>query len=345
MIDDAASNMTDRSLAARLARARLFGKSPLNAYLRLDRRLWNHVPRSALDVLPLRAYARAIHRLVQLRGDRQQFFGTFFFRNRPLLNLLRSIADRKGPGSPLSLAFLGCSNGAEVYSALWIIRTARPDLHVSARAVDISTAVLDLARRGVYSVAAPELVGSPIFARINAAEMDAMFDRSANGETMSVKPWLKERLEWHVADAASAELPVLLGRHDVVFANNFLCHMEPPHALRCLRNIASLVKPGGHLFLSGVDLDVRTAVALEQGWAPVSQLMEAIHEGDPALRTDWPWEYWGLEPLDTSRRDWRVRYAAVFRVGQAPAPEAHRPGALRREPRVESRVGPPHVRP
>ena len=40
-----------------------------------------------------------------------------------------------------------------------------------------------------------------------------------------------------------------------------------------------------------------------------------IHDGDPSLRQDWPLEYWGLEPLDRRRGDWKSRYASVFQIG------------------------------
>ena len=47
-------------------------------------------------------------------------------------------------------------------------------------------------------------------------------------------------------------------------ANNFLCHMYPADAERCLRNIA---RDGpsreDSLFVSGIDLDVRTRVAVD----------------------------------------------------------------------------------
>ena len=59
-----------------------------------------------------------------------------------------------------------------------------------------------------------------------------------------------------------------------------------PHAIRatlqlCLRNLAQLVSPGGYLFVTGVDLDVRTQVALELGWEPIPELRAEIHDGDP----------------------------------------------------------------
>ena len=72
--------------------------------------------------------------------------------------------------------------------------------------------------------------------------------------------------------------------------------------------------PGGYLFVSGVDLDVRTNVAIDLGWEPVPELMAEIHDGDPLVRADWPWHWWGLEPLDRRRNDWQTRYASVFRV-------------------------------
>jgi hypothetical protein len=90
-----------------------------------------------------------------------------------------------------------------------------------------------------------------------------------------------------------------------------------PQAEDCLRNLARLVKPGGYLFVSGVDLGVRSKVARKLGWRPVAELISDIHEGDPSLRRDWPLEYWGLEPFDQGRVDWKTRYASVFQHGGA----------------------------
>lgn len=94
--------------------------------------------------------------------------------------------------------------------------------------------------------------------------------------------------------------------------------MEPAMAETCLRNIGRLVRQGGHLFVSGIDLDVRTKVALEMGWKPVADLVRKIHEGDTSITRGWPLEYWGLEPFDDRRPDWRICYASVFRVSEAP---------------------------
>jgi chemotaxis methyl-accepting protein methylase len=239
----------------------------------------------------------------------------------------------------VAIAVLACSKGAEVYSILWNIRASRPDLKVSLQAVDISQEIIDFARAGAYSLKGPTSLNArdhlsmteeeklvwttcrdqgpeqsaSIFERLDDSEMDAMFDRE--GDQAKVKSWLREGITWRVGDANSPGLIQVLGTQDVVVANRFLCHMEPAAAERCLRNIAGLVKPGGYIFVSGVDLDVRTKVAKEMDWKPVPDLIRETHEGDSSLAMGWPLNWWGIEPFCEDHPDWRIRYASVFQVG------------------------------
>jgi chemotaxis methyl-accepting protein methylase len=213
------------------------------------------------------------------------------------------------------MAVLGCSTGADVYSILWSIHSTHPDLGVVIDAVDISEEVLEVAREGVYSRGVSELVLEPIFERMSEGEIREMFDEE--GKQLRVKSSLREGIAWRRGDVRDPEIVDRLGRQDLVVANDFLCHMEPVEAERCLRNIARLVDPGGYLVVAGIDLDVRTRVANALRWTPVTDLIEDIHDGDRSLRLSWPWRYWGLEPFDKSRPDWRVRYASAFRVGES----------------------------
>ena len=209
---------------------------------------------------------------------------------------------------------MGCSIGVEVYSILWTLRSSRPDLKLTVHAVDISPEVLQVAERGVYSPEASEMVNSSIFEGLTESERGEIFDWE--GDQGRIKPWLRDGVTWQVGDASDPNLIRRLGPQDLVVANNFLCHMPPQSAQLCLRNLAQLVSPGGYLFVAGVDLDVRTKVALELGWEPIPELRAEIHEGDPLVRSDWPWRWWGLEPLDRRRPDWETRYSAVFRIGR-----------------------------
>ena len=310
---DGKKAMTHQSVLARMVKLRILGKSPVGAYLCLNGWTWNHLSPFLTNLRPIRSYGSFLNTLVRLRADRRFNFGTFFLRNRHQLELIRRLSDQRGKGSTLKISVLACSNGAEVYSILWTIRTARPDLKVIMHAVDVSKEVLELARKGVYSLKTPELVHAPIFKRLSGEEMREMFD--TEGNQVKIKSWIKEGIIWHLGDAGDPEILNVLGHQDMVVANNLLCHMNPPDAERCLHNIARLVNPGGYLFVSGIDLDIRAKVASDLGWRPIQDLMEDIHNGDPSVRGDWPWQYWGLEPFNKRRRDWKLRYASAFQLG------------------------------
>jgi SAM-dependent methyltransferase len=286
------------------------------ALLHLNERIWPHLPERVRGLPPVRSYGGWLHGMVRRHADREMYLGTLFLRNRPALELMRRKFENEHLGARVRIAVLGCSIGAEVYSIAWTLRRSRPDLKLDVRAVDISREVVDVARRGVYGPAVSEFVKSSIFDALTEAERMQMFDWEDDQAT--IKPWLRKGITWQVGDVRDPSLIRSLGPQDLVIASNFLCHMDPRSAELCLRNLARLASPGGHLFITGVDLDVRTRVALELGWEPISELRAEIHDGDPLVRADWPWRWWGLEPLDRRRPDWETRYSAAFRVPISP---------------------------
>jgi chemotaxis methyl-accepting protein methylase len=288
-------------------------RSPLEVYLQLNSRVWKRLPSWFLNSRFMFSYGMFLQKLVRRRSKRVMYIGTFFLRNRPQLELMHRLVELNPSGSNLRIAVVGCSIGAEVYSILWTLRSARPDLKVQMSAVDISPEVLNVAREGVYTNQTANSVGASIFDRMTEKELGEMFEW--NGEEARVRSWIREGIRWQVADAGDPGLIDVLGPQDIVVASNLLCHMEPPHAENCLRNIAGLVRLGGHLFVSGVDLDVRAGVLGNLGWRPVPELIEEIHNGDPSVRGDWPWRWWGLEPLNKRRQNWQMWYAAAFQAG------------------------------
>ena len=278
-----------------------------------NERAWRHLPASVRNSRPGRAYGSRMHAVVSRRAQREMYLGTVFLRNRPVLELMRRLITATDPVvAPVRIAVLGCSIGVEVYSIVWTLRESTPDIDLTVRAIDISPDAIETGRLGKYGPDALALANWPIFDGLTKAEREAMFEWDDNGA--HVKRWLQDGISWEVGDASDPKLAARLGSQDIVAANNFLCHMQSDAAERCLRNVAQLVAPGGHLFVAGVDLDVRTRVALALGWEPIPDLREEIHDGDPLVRADWPWRWWGLEPFDRRRPDWETRYTAVFRI-------------------------------
>lgn len=312
--------VNSESRLTKIVRWQLFGKSPVSGWMKLSRRLWNALPSTITDLRPAQLYGNILHTVARAQSVRAQAFSTYFLRNKPQLELIRRLLGNWAKGDTLNVTVLGCSTGAEAYSVAWTIRSARPDLKFALHAVDISRQAVEFAQCGVYSLAAPEITNTRICDRMTSAEMEEIFQ--LDGDVATVKQWIKDGIDWHVGDAGDPDIVRTLGAQDIVVANNFLCHMGPSEAERCLRNIAQVVSSGGYLFVSGIDLDVRTKVASALGWQPLQELLEEIHDGQPDMRDFWPFHYGGVEPLNKQRRDWRMRYAAAFQLGAvATAPQ------------------------
>jgi len=288
-----------------------FAKRVINFYFRLNGSLWRRLPDSFSSLRPVRLYGNLLHSLALRYGFRSQAPSTFFLRNRPQLELIKRLVERRPEADPLRVAVLGCSTGVEAYSISWRIRSARPDLKLDLQAVDISKRAVEFGKCGSYSLAGSQPTNTDIFERMNETEMLELFDR--DGDVVTVKSSIKEAISWRVGDVTEPKTIDALGAQDIVTANNFLCHMPPLMAEKCLRNIARLVRPYGYLVVSGIDLDVRTKVAKDLRWHPVQELLEEIHEGD-SNKMLWPWHYVGLEPLNKKKRDWKCRYAAAFQL-------------------------------
>lgn len=92
-------------------------------------------------------------------------------------------------------------------------------------------------------------------------------------------------------NACDPDLASHLGHRDIVLANRFLCHMYPGEAESCLKNKIKLIKPGGYLFVTGIDLDVRKKVMAHSDFKPVSTHLQEIHYAGLTLLHGWPWRY------------------------------------------------------
>ena len=106
----------------------------------------------------------------------------------------------------------------------------------------ISKEIVSFAEKGIYAPDTSQMVNASIFERLTEAEMVEMFDWEE--DEAKVKLWLREGITWQLGDAADPELINILGPQDMVVASNFLCHMAPADAEKCLGNIARLVNAG-----------------------------------------------------------------------------------------------------
>ena len=172
VLNDPVRGMSQASTALRV----YFGRP----YLRINTWIWSRLPASLRSRRLLSGYGSHVHSLIQLR-ERTQSTGTFFFRNRPELELLVRLLDQFPLGSTIDMTILGCSKGAEVYSFSYVIRTKRPDLNLRLCALDISREPLEIAEAGVYPLDAVEPSQDrgfrSIFERMSSVEMEDLFEQ------------------------------------------------------------------------------------------------------------------------------------------------------------------------
>ena len=98
------SNQMLQLILAKTANLEVLGKSPVGFYLRINKRIWQSLPSGARNFYPVRCYGAWLHTLVRLHANRRQYFGTFFLRNRPALELMRRLAQQKVHGSTLRIS-------------------------------------------------------------------------------------------------------------------------------------------------------------------------------------------------------------------------------------------------
>src|ERR1700744_1021531 len=171
------ATQVSRSLLWWTAAVRVLSKCFGQPFLCPNEWVWRRLPASFRDPRPARLYGMFLHLLVKLRSARRQYHGTFFLRNRPELELMRAIATKREKGAMLRIGVVACSNGAEVYSIVWAIRSVRPDLKLVVHAVDISSEVVEIAMQGLYPLEMQQLIGSNIFERLTNEEFRQIFNR------------------------------------------------------------------------------------------------------------------------------------------------------------------------
>src|SRR5262249_110275 len=223
---------------------------------------------------------------------------------------------RERPTSRLRVAVIGCSNGAEAYSIASMLMRRHPGLEFQLDGYDINADMCEKARSGRYE--ASEVLNN----HLRTAEfIQATFD--VGNDVYRVKPAIAARTAFHVADALRPGLEGDVGQCDIVFAQNFLFHLDRKPAVQAFENLYRLLKPRAALFIDGMDIDLRCKRTRLRRLTPLDFRIEQIHnEARRARAAGWPYCYWGLEPYMTFAGDWRRRYATVFLKDDEPPSRA-----------------------
>ncbi len=187
---------------------------------------------------------------------------TDFFRENPHFEtlthkLLPDLVQRYG--NRLKLWSAPCSRGHEPYTMAMVMgeyALANPPLDFWILGTDLSSQVLEIARRAVYPHEAINPVPMPLRKRYLLRGNDH------GDEVVRVVKPLRDRVTFQRMNFMDDEYPVREKFH-VVFCRNMLIYFQKETQEEVIRKIARHIVPGGYLFmghsetLSGLDVPVR----------------------------------------------------------------------------------------
>jgi chemotaxis protein methyltransferase CheR len=226
-----------RSLIAAYAGISLHDRKQSMVYNRLSRRL------RATGLHSFRDYLDWVE--APESEERERFVNalttnlTSLFRESHHFDMLVALAKTR-PGAKLRVWSSACSTGEEPYSAAIALREAGRGADILA--TDIDTEALETGRRAVYRLQALQDAGmerlAPYFLK----------GTGANAERVLVRPEVRAMVRFESRNLLGEDWPAG-ERFDAVFCRNVMIYFDRDTQQRVLGRIASVLAPGGLLFL------------------------------------------------------------------------------------------------
>ena len=188
--------------------------------------------------------------------DRLTTNETYFFREPQHFQFLSQLAVQYRGSAPFRVWSAASSTGEEAYSIAMVLRDRLASQPWEVVGTDLSTSVVQTARRGLYPLSRAE--GIPDYYRSrNCLRGHGEFDGQ-----MLIARELRDRVNFLPGNLKES-LPDI-GQFDVIFLRNVLIYFDTPSKCEIVRRVLGYLKPGGHLLaghaesLSNLPLPLRT---------------------------------------------------------------------------------------
>jgi hypothetical protein len=232
---------------------------------------------------------------------------TRLFRNPPQLQLLSTLL-------PLShkdiyrVVIYGVADGSEAVSLLIALDPARTGIQLEIYGFDICTEYLTYAGKFLFTK-------QHFPPNLKPEDFDNYLERDGKGDWRLKSQW-QPFIRYSYANVLQRNDALMPAFYDLVMCQNVLIHLPQNDCDAAIGNLVSLVRSGGFLAIGGGPLGLVHHLVLKNGFTPILQHIEAIHESWTVQRqfhsNPHP-PYWALEPFDAAHPDGVVRYCTLFR--------------------------------
>ncbi len=225
---------------------------------RLAKRLAHHQLNNYSDYFAMLASGRHAAE-VQVAVDLLTTNETYFFRENKHFELLRQLAQNAtGSGTPFRVWSAASSTGEEAYSIAMVLADVLEARPWEVFGTDISTRVLERARRGHYPMERASQMPQNYLKR---------FCLKGNGNeagTMLVEKALRNRVQFAHMNL-NESLPTTLPLFDVIFLRNVMIYFNLETKRQVVARLLTKLKPGGHFLIGHSETlnDISTAVVAQ----------------------------------------------------------------------------------
>lgn len=167
---------------------------------------------------------------------------THFFREPAHFDFLRQDVLARWPaGRPLRVWSAGCSSGQEAYSLAMVLADALGEAPWEVLGSDISSRMLEAARRGRYPLEQAQSIPPAYLRRFCLKGVGAQAGAFMIAATLR----RRVRLAWVNLNRPLPEL----GRFDVILLRNVMIYFDGATKRQVVGRVAAQLAPGGHLIV------------------------------------------------------------------------------------------------
>ncbi len=209
---------------------------------RLEKRLRHYQLTSYYDYFQLISKPEAVsERLMAI--DLLTTNETYFFREPQHFDfLIQQILPKISSSQTFRIWSAASSSGEEAYTLAMVIAEYSKNYQWEIIGTDISTAMLEKARRGLYPIAAAEKIPRLLLKKY------CLKGKEEYQDFLLIDPIIRNRVTFSYANLIQT-LPEL-GVFDIIFLRNVMIYFDLPTKQLLLKRIYHCLKPGGYLFIS-----------------------------------------------------------------------------------------------
>jgi chemotaxis protein methyltransferase CheR len=206
--------------------------------------------------------AELIHLIDAVTTNKTDFFrepGHFQFLTDTTLPTLMKKRDITRD-NPVRIWSAGCSSGEEPYTLAMVLEefaSANADFHYSILASDISTRILETARKAIYAEDRIADIALPLKKKYLLRSKDRANPR------VRICPKLRAKISFRRINFMHTDFGIA-EKMDIVFCRNVIIYFDKTTQQALMRKFHQQLRPGGYLFLghsetlNGIDIDFKS---------------------------------------------------------------------------------------